>query len=290
MTVKNYEEIGDILFSHPIGSELCGTRTSSSDIDRLHICASVSGFSFFALPIKFNHVQSMTPNLSDNTLIDDNFYWTGHYTVSQFVNTRDIDPCQLSKVISHLAAIKFNKVDSVTDIAILEKYTQWLKSPMLGTEFWKNFADRVKLSMMGLPDLENNWSQPIGDLTDKLRKSKEYWDLSGEHRWPEITPGLGYDPRLSAKLFQTILLATNILKNSPEPLTTEEQEFIIKLKSGNIGYNSYKKQKSLILHGFQEVTNRSYLLGYGDSVEQSKHLKTFGLDGIMQILEIFQES
>jgi len=288
MTVENYEEIGDVLFSHPIGSDLCGTRIASSDFDRLHICKSVSGFSFFSLPIKFNNVQTSSPNLSDNTISNDNVHWTGHYTVSQFVNTRDIDPCQLSKIVSHLVAIKFNKVDSVTDTVILEKYTQWLKSPMLGTEFWKKFEDRVNLSMLGLPDLENNWSQPIGELTDKLTKFKEYWHLSGEHRWPEITPGLGYDPRLSAKLLQTVLLATNILKNSPEPLTSDEQEFIIKLKRGSIGYATYKKQKSLILHRFREATNRSYLLGYGDSVEQSKHLKTFGLNGMMQILEIFQ--
>ena len=290
MTVTNYEEIGDVLFSHPIGSDLCGTRISSSDFDRLHICKEVTGFSFFSLPIKFNDVQTLTPNLSNCQVHDDNYYWTGHHTVSQFVNTRDIDSCQFSKVISHLAAIKFNKVDDIKDPIVFEKYKQWLQSPGLGPFFWPAFSKRIDCSMMGLPDLENNWSQPVGELTDKLRKSKEYWDLSGEFCWPEIKPGLGYDPRLSAKLFQTILLATNILKNSPEILTTEEQEFIIDLKCGNIGYNGYKKQKSLILHRFQEVTNLSYFLGYGDSVEHSKHLKTFGLDGIMQILEIFQTS
>ena len=37
MTVENYEEIGDVLFSHPIGSDLCGTRIASSDFDRLVI-------------------------------------------------------------------------------------------------------------------------------------------------------------------------------------------------------------------------------------------------------------
>jgi hypothetical protein len=289
MSLENYEEIGDVLFSHPIGSELSGTRTSGSDFDRLHICTSVSGFSLVNIPIKFNAVQSITPKLSNNTLIDDNYHWTGHYTVGQIVNIRNFDAALFGKVINHLAAIKFNKIDDVKDPVILEKYTQWLKSPMLGTEFWKNFTDCVNLSMMGLPDLENNWSQPVGELTDKLKKSKECWDRAGECRWPEIKSGLGYDPALSAKLLYTTLLATNILKNSSEILTKEEQEFIIDLKCENIGYASYKKQKSLILHRFQEITNRSYLLGYGDSVEQSKKIKTFGLNGIMNILEIFQK-
>ena len=65
-------------------------------------------------------------------------------------------------------------------------------------------------------------------------------------------------PFLSAKIFQTILLAINILKNSPEILTSDEQEFIIKLKRGSIGYAAYKKQKNLILHQLNEIKKQTF--------------------------------
>jgi hypothetical protein len=286
--IENYEEIGDVLFSHPVGSDLCGTRISSSDFDRLHICKSVTGFSFFGWLAKFNDVQTVTPNLSNCQIYDDNYYWTGHHTISQFMNMGNIHPVHLSKIISHLAAIKFDKVDNITDPIVFKKYKQWLQSPGLGPIFWLVFSKRINYSMMGLPDLENNWSQPIGALTEPLLKSKEYWRMSGETAWPEIKPGLGYDPFLSAKIFQTILLAINILKNSPEILTSDEQEFIIKLKHGSIGYAAYKKQKNLILHQLNEIKICRYLLGYGDTLENSKQLKTFGFDGVTRMLEIFQ--
>jgi hypothetical protein len=286
MLAENYEEIGDELLSHPIGSDLCGTRISSSDFDRLHICKAVTGLSFFfTMPLTFKNVQTWTPNLSNCLIYDDNYYWTGHHTISQFVNVENSSPDQLSKTISHLAAIKFNKIDKINNSIVLEKYIQWLQAPGWGPVFWSVFANRINYAMIGLPDLENNWSQPVDTLPEQLQKSKEYWIKSGEFAWPEITPGLGYDPGLSAKLLQTILLATNILNNSSEILTKDQQEFLISLRRGSIGYASYKKQKNLILHQFQAIRHCRYLLGYGDTVEKSKQLKTFGFDGVTRILD-----
>jgi len=289
MLAENYEEIGDVLFSHPVGSDLCGTRIPLSDFDRLHICKAVTGLSFFfTLPLIFKDVHTLTPNLSNCLVDDDNYYWTGHHTISQFVNVENSSPDQLSKTISHLAAIKFNKIDCINDSTVLEKYTQWLQAPGWGPFFWRAFANRINYAMIGLPDLENNWSQPVDALTEQLQKSKESWIKSGQIAWPEITPGLGYDPALSARLLQTILLATNILNNSSEILTKDEQEFIISLKRGSIGYASYKQHKNVILDRFRAIKNCRYLLGYGDTVEKSKQLKTFGFDGVTRILDEFR--
>ena len=110
--MKTQHECGSLIFSHTVGSALIDNRSEDSDVDILSVYThSMSVNMLIPIDIDVTSVHST----EYKTPVIDGLSVTGISLVYDLINDTEIPMSTLSKIISHLYAVKYNLMLSVDD-------------------------------------------------------------------------------------------------------------------------------------------------------------------------------
>lgn len=286
-------ECSDLVFSHYIGSQLFNNRTSTSDCDVLKVhktklysiddCLLLNNFlnisdqNFFEVP------SFEEKNINKKVIIEDSLSIDFLTLILYLIDDKKINTVILSKVVSHLYAIKYNLITDIKNYDIYNFYLNWLNSPGVGSHFWYKYKQILWLTISSLPDKDFNWSQKY-DNSDEHKNSKKNWDLLEGARYPSVDNKLGYDPIETKRIIQDLMICTSILTHNP--LCQEDKEILTDLKNHQVNFNDYSSLKKKTWKKFRvasESLNSVYFLGSGYSLEKSKTKETYGILGLKNL-------
>lgn len=289
------KECGDLIFDHYIGSELLNNRAESSDYDLLKVhktkfsindcfienhILNMSKQSFFNVPFFENKIVKEQTVTEDTVSID---------ILALLLYLIDIEKSNvvlLSKIASHLYAVKYNLVTNIKDHNIYSFYVEWLKSPGIAHLFWQKYRQILWTSLSSLPDKNLNWSQKYNNSIEH-ETAKNNWEILEFPRYPTVDSELGYDPLETKRIIQTLMICTAILTN--ESLSQENKNLLTDLKNHQINFNDYLVFKKTTWKQFRiasESLNSLYFLGDGHSIEESKIKGTYGLQGLKNLFNL----
>lgn len=287
-----YEECGDLLFEHNVGSILIGTQTDTSDVDAFQVyitryCPRLYGL-HIPKGIDFTKICYAEIN-TDNKLLD--IYGVTMYTLIRTLLFDEIDhPVHLSKTISHLYAVKNEQITTVYQEEAFCFYVNWLKSPGFSSQFWSRVKNVFFNHLSCIPDQECNWSQKFDGSSEHTQK-KETWEQLKILQYPVVNKEVGYDVFQARKVLQTLLVAKSILLQQ-KGILDNEKDFLLRLKDHQVTFDEYKKVKGVIWREFRkavEDNSLSFLGGSSHSIETSKKLGTYGIDGIEKLSKMTSE-
>jgi hypothetical protein len=280
-----FYQIEDKLFEHYIGSKLLGTETELSDTDTLSIHSYSRILKSNSLHERYYDYEKVATCTGDK----DKTYYSGSLIIKTLVDPQYSGIDQLSKIVSHLAAIKFNH-DSlkIYNQDVYKEYVEYLNTPGKSTVWWQYLKNKLYTYYSMLPDCEFNWPRNV-DVMEKYKKTKDKW-LTFSFLYPNVQD-CGYDPKISAYVFKDLIIAKNILSNKNEIISSEDKEILISLKKGKCNFTDYSKYKKYLWSEFRKATetpNQVYFLGSGNDFLGTKKTKYFGSNGDKKILKIFE--
>lgn len=293
LTIK--KECGDLLFDHHIGSVLIDNRSPRSDYDILKIYKTNASIDFFFLENYLNTSENFftevpafekkvingTDSLEDVLSID---FLT---LLSYLIDGKKNNILMLNKLASHLYALKHGLITNIKDTDAHNFYLNWLKSPGISTLFWYKYRQVLWLAVSSLPDKDLNWSQKYNNSSEH-QKAKDNWFSLRVFEYPVVDKELGYDPYHTKKIIQNLMVSIAVLTRD-DPLSSDDKDILNKIKNCQINYNEYLLLKREVWKKFRiasESLNTSYFLGSGDTLEESKNKKTYGLNGLKTLVRL----
>jgi hypothetical protein len=286
--MKTQHECGSLIFSHTVGSALIDNRSEDSDVDILSVYThSMSVNMLIPIDIDVTSVHST----EYKTPVIDGLSVTGISVVYDLINDTEIPMSTLSKIISHLYAVKYNLMLSVDDKEVFNFYNDWLRSPGFAPHFWNRAKTVLWQALSSLPDVSCNWSQKF-DGSDSHIASRDTWTKTRNSKYPVVDPILGYDSWLALKTFQTIFVARAVLL--PNCLVSDdEKQFLKRLKYGKVSFEEYTQSKKTVWRKFRiagEGPHSFYFLGEGYNLEDSKNRNIYGISGLNKLTQMLMST
>lgn len=282
-------ELGNPIFEHYIGSELINSRTEGSDYDILKIYTD-------KLIINDNFLIGFLPSLdwsinkmsfdTNNEICIDYKHMSMYALISGLLDTKDDFIVNLSWIVSHLYAIKFNIIKYIYNEDLFALYKKWLMVPGNSRNFWNKCRNQFYLELICLPDKTFNWSQMFNGSTEHI-SAKENWDklnTLGILRYPTVEK-VGYDPIATKRVFAHLIICTCILND--RLISNSESSVLMKIKNHEIKFDEYLQLKKYIWSEFRKATesiNAVYFLGKGLSMEESLDSTLYGIYGITNLV------
>lgn len=280
-------KLEDSIFDHAIGSGLLDTTTEHSDIDSLSIHQFSRVLKSCSIHKRYYEYEKLFT--SYNSI--DNTHYAGSYLVRTFLEPESGWVDTYNKLISHLAAVKFKHHSlQIHNEEIYQEYEHWLRVPGKASLWWEHIKNHLYKYLSLLPDSDFNWSSNA-DSNDEYSKIRDEW-FNFNTVYPTIE-SCGYSPKISAYVFQSLILGKNILdRKSTELISNDEKEFILKLKTGSLSLKEYQDAKKYIWTLFRKSTEtptQTYLLGEGYNFSHANKTGYVGPLGDKKLLKKFEK-
>jgi hypothetical protein len=286
-------EYNELIFEHYVGSKLIDNCSENSDIDLFSVYKNDLVIvdpglweDSTLLDIAINNVNTSVihyDKLVENVNLD-----VTNVSILDLLNnlssSKIENSAHLSKIVSHLYAVKYNLISEIKNQELFNLYVDWLKTPTNSGLFWYKIKTAYWARLSSLPDRENNWSQEY-DSSDKHTQMKKDWEQY-DSTWPVVDNRIGYDGILSKKIIQSILIATCVLTPN-KIITTEEKQYLNKIREGLLSFEDYKVVKSYVWKKFRSVSDtmtQCYYLGEGYSIEEAKQKNMYGIESFFKFL------
>jgi hypothetical protein len=276
-TVRN--ECGDVFFKHLIGSRLIGNASLNSDIDWFMAHGVSLSMSMFDLG------YSSLSIIPHTNYIDDSISFDMSTIIGALINPKNIHIMYLSKIISHLYAVKYELVSDIRNREIFDLYVDWLKTPGFAHTFWLTVKDIYWKYLDNIPDNECNWSQDFDGSTKHI-DSRMVWN-NLQVPYPTVNSNVGYDNLFAKRLFQDIFIIKSILL-ADTPISNMQKIFLNRVRNAEVNFDEYKSAKKVLWKQTRitlENFNHFYFLGSGYSIEESMQKKTLGVKGLYNLID-----
>lgn len=275
------------VFQHEFGSRLLECHREQSDLDVMKFYTCSKKPKLYQDGHSVDNILTTVSNDS-NGLVEE----TLNLTLVQILKPMLLGPDDIittNKIIYHLAAMKFEKIEKIYQPEIFQQYLTYLKSAGKSVVFWLAAKNILYKELASLPDQDFNW--PVApNQSAETQQAFQLFKETGNPRYPAVE-GCGYDPIMSRKLFQSLFLATNILNNHSEMISQDQRQLLIKLTYGHIPLDQYKDLKKSVWRQFRQATEslgHLYFLGQGYDLQQTVEHGFYGQQGDKKILDLFR--
>jgi hypothetical protein len=277
---------------------LIDTNSTNSDIDLFKVYKN----DFFLIDL-CDWDKSLVMDIASNYFSDPSLHYADYNKIGGNISTYKTDitsisilnllnelttkkqgnPALLSKLLSHLYAIKYNLILEIKNQELYNHYLDWLQSPGIAGIFW-NRAKKMLWSLLNsLPDRDKNWSQDFNGSPEHIQMKNEW--LSCEQPFPTVDKTLGYDTVSFRRVAQSILVAISVLTD--KTISYQEKIYLKKIKEGSLTFEEYKQLKTYIWKEFRKAVedmHQSYYLGRGYSIEEATQKNIYGVTAFFNFL------
>jgi hypothetical protein len=297
--IKIINECNELIFEHHVGSVLINTNTTYSDIDLFRVYKN----DLFLIDL-CDWDKSLVRDIASNYFSDSSLHYADYNKIGGNISTHKTDitsisilnllnelttktdgnPALLSKLISHLYAVKYNLILEIKNQELYNYYIDWLQSPGIAGLFWYRAKKMLWATLSSLPDRNKNWSQEFDGSPEHIQMRKEW--MSYDQVYPTVDKILGYDSVNFRRIAQTILVATCVLTDN-KTITDQEKIYLKKLREKSLTFEEYKQLKIYIWKEFRKAVEdmyQTYYLGRGYSIEEAKQKNIYGITAFFNFL------